>query len=284
MWLLKKTKYPVITFIFLLCLALWGWDEKQTHTVLKEKGELSLLVGLTPIERNFFFDYPAAMSCLDKMIEKHSLISIDQVEQLSNQQKRQWNQLQKIPMWRGIVPLLLNRYTTGRFGPKEPLMEKIREGQVWRFFSPCLLHKDFFHFLFNMSWLLILGTQIEARISRSRLLLLMVLLGVFSNTAQYLMGGPFFLGFSGVVAGFAGFIWMRQKVAPSEGYPLPRSAALFLFYCILGMMFLEAILCILQMVLPFKIPFNIANTAHIVGGVTGLILGKASFFARRVKG
>ena len=184
-------------------------------------------------------------------------------------------------MWKGVVPLLITKYKTGHFGPKEPLMEKIGQGQVWRFFSPCLLHKDLFHLLFNMSWLWILGAQIEVRLSFRRFLLLLVILGVVSNTAQYFMGGPFFLGFSGVVAGFLGFIWMRQKIAPKEGYPLPRSAALFLFYSILGMMFLEAILCILQMVLPFTVPFNIANTAHIVGAVTGLILGKATFFARR---
>jgi len=281
MRILKKIAYPTITSIFLICLGLWGWNERQTSKILQEKGELSLLVGLTPLERTFFFDYPTAMGCLEQMIDEYSLTSIEKVEQLSNNQKKRWNQLQKIPMWKGVVPLLITKYKTGDFGAKEPLMEKIREGQVWRFFSPCLLHKDLFHLLFNMSWLWILGTQIEARLSFRRFLLLLFTLGVVSNTAQYFMGGPFFLGFSGVVAGFLGFIWMRQKVAPKEGYPLPRSAALFLFYSILGMMFLEAILCILQMVLPFTVPFNIANTAHIVGVVTGLILGKGTFFARR---
>lgn len=267
--------------LFFVCTLLWLWNEKQNYTIAKEQGELSLLVGLTPIERSLFFDYPKSLACLEEMILKHSLRSTEEVESLSLKERRKWNQLQKIPMWRGLSPLLLNWYKTGDFAFQDPLMEKIQEGQVWRFFTPCLLHKDLFHFLFNMSWLWILGCQIEDRIGLFRFFLVTVLIGMFSNTAQYLMGGPFFLGFSGIVAGFVGFIWMRQKRAPKEGYPLPRPAVLFLFYCILAMMFVEAIIYILQMAFPFTTSFNIANTAHIIGGATGLVLGRIDLFARR---
>ena len=278
---LKRIQYFGVLFIFALCALLWAWNEKEAHGILKTEGELSLLVGLTPIERSLFFDYPSSMGLLNEMIVQYKLFSIQDVENLSAQERRLWNKLQAAPMWKGVAALLLTWYKTGNFGPKEPIMEKIRQGEVWRFFTPCLLHKDLFHLLFNMSWLWILGCQIEARLSRIRFFLLIGILGVISNTAQYLMGGPYFLGFSGVVAGMAGFIWMRQKKAPQEKYPLPKPAALFLFYCILAMMSLEAILFIVQMIFPFTTVFNIANTAHIVGGVTGLMLGRGVLFARR---
>jgi membrane associated rhomboid family serine protease len=47
------------------------------------------------------------------------------------------------------------------------------------------------------------------------------------------------------------------------------------------MMFVEAIIYILQMAFPFTTSFNIANTAHIIGGATGLVLGRIDLFARR---
>ena len=107
--------------------------------------------------------------------------------------------------------------------------EKIRQGEVWRLFTPCLLHFDFLHILFNMAWLWILGKQIEERIHWKKLGLLILIVGIVSNTAQYLVSGPSFLGFSGIVVGMAGFIWMRQRNAPWEGYPLSRIVFCFFY-------------------------------------------------------
>jgi GlpG protein len=96
------------------------------------------------------------------------------------------------------------------------------------------------------------------------------------------MSGPYFLGFSGIVVGMAGFIWVRQKIAPWEGYPLQRNTALFLLLFVLAMFGLEVVTFILQMMSVIKIAPNIANTAHIVGGLAGMLLGKLSFFGRRM--
>lgn len=243
-------------------------------------GEFSLSVGLTPIQRDLFFDYPKAMESMNQVILRYNIRSLEDLPNLTKAGQRQLRQAEEIPMWNGLMVETMQWIHTGDFDYKVPLFEKIREGQVWRFFSPCLLHKDIIHLAFNMGWLFLLGLQIERRIFKYRFLLLILLIGIVSNTAQYLLGGPYFLGFSGVVVGLAGFIWIRQKKAPYEGYPLPRATALFVFYFVLAMMVLEVIAVLAQAIFSIAFPLNIANTAHVAGGITGLILGRFAFFRR----
>ena len=125
-----------------------------------------------------------------------------------------------------------------------------------------------------------LGTQIEARIKSWQYLLLTVLIGVISNTCQYLVSGPLFIGYSGIICGLAGFIWMRQKRAPWEGYPLHRSALVFLAIFIVGMFALQVVSFVLIRYNIANFPLNIANTAHLSGAISGLVLGRIPFFSK----
>lgn len=164
-----------------------------------------------------------------------------------------------------------------------PLFGKIREGQVWRLFTPCLLHKDLLHILFNMLWVWYLGRPIEQRIGPLRMILFTLIAGVGSNTCQYLMGGPLFIGYSGIVTALAGFIWMREKIAPWEGYPLNRSTILFLLFFILAILGLQIVSFCLQIFTSYTFAPNIANTAHIAGAVIGALLARSHFFAQRIR-
>jgi GlpG protein len=177
--------------------------------------------------------------------------------------------------WRGLLPF----FHSGRAGPLV-LFAKIREGELWRLFTPCLLHADFLHILFNMAWLLLLGKQIEEKIRPLKMAMLILTIGILSNTAQYLMSGPSFLGFSGVIVGMATFIWMRQRKAPWEGYATSRTTLYFLLLFVLAMCVLEGLALVLHAFSVFEISPAIANTAHITGGLCGLLLGQFSFFAR----
>lgn len=167
-------------------------------------------------------------------------------------------------------------------GSAAPLFEKIRQGQVWRFVTPIFMHQDVLHIFFNMSWLLILGRQIELRLKKSKFLFLILLLAIFSNTSQYLMSGPYFLGISGVITGLAGFIWARQSKAPWEGYEVQKTTLTFLFTFVLILFFISAVCFILNALGWRAFSSSMANTAHISGGLLGLILGWSSFFARRL--
>ena len=121
----------------------------------------------------------------------------------------------------------------------------------------------------------------EQRVGVFRYLLLTVVIGVFANVVQYLASGPFFLGYSGVIMGLAGFIWSREKVAPWEGYPLHRSMILFLVLFILAMTLLQIFSLVLVLLSISSFNPNIANVAHISGAILGAILGRLSYFAAR---
>jgi GlpG protein len=132
-----------------------------------------------------------------------------------------------------------------------------------------------------MIWVWVLCKPIEQRIGFTKTLFLTLILGVGSNTIQYLVGGPFFIGYSGVVMGLAGFIWSRQKIAPWEGYPIQRSTLLFLTFFVLAMFGLQLTSFILQLFSDVQFSPNIANTAHITGGLLGAFLGRSRLFAWR---
>lgn len=176
--------------------------------------------------------------------------------------------------WRGLFPFFHSDHARPLF------FAKIRAGEIWRLFTPCLLHADFLHILFNMAWLLLLGKQIEEKIRPVKMALLILLIGSISNTAQYLMSGSSFLGFSGVIVGMAAFIWMRERIAPWEGYATNRTTLYFLFLFVLAMCVLEGLVLVMHALSLFEVSIAIANTAHIVGGLCGLLLGRFPFFAR----
>jgi GlpG protein len=268
----KKRALSFTQIVLFLCTALFlicTWQEM--HMPKKE-------MGITPLQQALFFDDPQSMQDLQRLIEKYSLSSIKE-QPLAVQKKMQ--QVLNTPFWKGALHLLTEKIAHRKILSFPPMFEKIRQGEVWRIISPSFLHRDFLHLLFNMAWLLILGRLIEVRIKMGKMVLLIVLLAAFSNTAQYLMSGPYFLGFSGVVAGLAGFIWSRQKIAPEDGYPLHRSTILFFFYLVLVLSVIGVICFFLQTLAGIDFGFSIANTAHISGGLLGVFLGRLRFFSIR---
>lgn len=241
-------KITLTNITLLLCVILYLWNGIQEARIAKAKETIAVEDGFTSIQKALLFDYPS-----------HFLQ----------------------PQFNGFCEMLLNWKATGwQYFAKVPLFQKIAQGQVWRLFTPCLLHRDFLHILFNMAWLWYLGRQIEERSGKWKLFCLFLVIGVISNVVQYLVGGPFFLGFSGIIVGMVGYIWMRQKVAPWEGYPLPRVTVLFIVCFVAVMFLLEFVAFILQLTHVSNLSPNIANTAHIVGGITGLLMGKTSLFSR----
>ena len=80
----------------------------------------------------------------------------------------------------------------------------------------------------------------------------------------------------------AGFIWVRQKKAPWEGYPLQKATLLFLLFFVLAMFVLQIVTFGLKIFSVVQITPVIANAAHIVGGLVGMLLGCFSFFGRRM--
>ena len=146
----------------------------------------------------------------------------------------------------------------------------IRRGQVWRIVTPALVHYGPLHLAFNMVMFYQLASLIEHRRGSGMLALLMLAIAIPSNLVQALLpievgGSVFFAGLSGVVFGLLGFLWMKSRFDPAFGVVINRGTLLMAFV-FLG--------------LGFAGFFNtgsvgIANWAHGVGFVTGILIGWA---------
>ena len=271
---------PVTSFFLALCVFVFllNWIQESSE---REEGLSEQTVLLTPVQTSLLFDLPPAVEKFEAFVEKHEIPPTQKLKDMSPDLRQELESLQKTPYWQGIYDWLLLKIKTGDPSASVgPLFIKIREGQIWRLFSPCILHRDLLHILFNMIWLWVLSRPIEQRIGAIKTLLLTLIVAVFSNTLQYLMSGPLFLGYSGVVMGLAGFIWMRERQAPWEGYPLQRGTILFLGFYVAAMFVLQTMSFFVQIFSDLPFILSIANTAHIAGGAIGALLGRLSYFAR----
>lgn len=277
----SKKMYPFkITFFFLiLCIILFFVNYMQEINILK-KYNFKELVLLTPIQRILLFDLPHDRVKLDQVIIKYNLDSEKKLENPPAQAKQAIKEIENEPSWVGLYDIILQKIQkTNTENKFPPLFEKIKKGEIWRLFSPVVLHSGILHILFNMLWLWYLGKLMEPRLGFIRYILFIIIVAIVSNTFQYLMGGPYFLGFSGVITGMIGYIYVRQKDAPWEGYNIPAAVFYFIWIFILAMLVLQFSSFILQIFKP-KLGFTpgIANTAHIVGAIVGAILAKIPFF------
>lgn len=236
-----------------------------------------------PIEKQFFYDYPRAYELVDKLVKLYGVEKLQFPESLPPEGQFLLKEFNNAPYWEGYYNHLLAYFKNIEPPNTHPLFEKIKEGEIWRLFTPCLIHASFLHILFNMMWLIVLGKQMEERLNTRRYMLFILIVGIFSNTCQYLMGGPNFLGFSGVVCGMVAFIYVRQKIAPWEGYPLDLSTSLFVLYFILALLGIQLVSFYMEVNHNTSFSPGIANTAHLTGAVMGALLGALPFFRKSNK-
>lgn len=271
-------------YILLICTLLFIVDNMTAPQLTSLPGSLPAMpIVSSPLKKNTLYDYPHTYELVDKLVKLYGVNKLETPQELPSEGKYLFNQVDRTPYWQGIYPYIVALFQHGQ-APSitpAPLFEKIREGEVWRLFTPCLMHNDILHILFNMLWLIVLGKQMEQRLGAQRYLLFILLVGIFSNTCQYLMSGPNFLGYSGILCGMLTFIWMRQKVAVWEGYPLQQSTIAFMMFFIFAMFGLQLISLYMSTQHQLSIFPGIANTAHLSGAALGAILGRLSFFSQK---
>lgn len=112
------------------------------------------------------------------------------------------------------------------FGYDLPVMmgaksnELIRAGQLWRLFTPMLLHGSIFHIGFNMYALFSFGVGLERRFGHGRFLLLYLLGGFAGNVLSFLITRDPSVGSStavfGLVAAEGIFLYQNRKVFGAE--------------------------------------------------------------------
>lgn len=150
-------------------------------------------------------------------------------------------------------------------------LQAVRQGQVWRIVTPIFLHFGPLHILFNMMWLRQLGVVIELRRGSRRFLCSVLSIAILSNLAQYLHDGPVFGGMSGVVFGLFGYIWIKSRYQPESGFYMPPR----LVFWIIAFF----IICITTNTFG-----HVANTAHGVGMMVGMVIAYWPVFLRKLQG
>ncbi len=268
----------VTLYLIVICSILFVWSNMFAPRSADGKS----LGVMSPIQRSLMYDYPQAMQVLTRLVKVEPAVTADEPDdQVSKEAAHLITQLENTPVWTGLYEKVV-LYLQGRGSEiswDQPMFEKIRQGEVWRLFTPALLHSGLIHILFNMLWLLVLGKEMEGRLGPMRFLLFVLITGIVSNTAQYLMSGPQFVGISGVLCAQLAFIVTRQQRAPWEGYQLQRSTTSFLFFFIAAMLGFQLVSFTTEVIWNYPLASRIANTAHISGAWIGFVLGHMEFFS-----
>jgi GlpG protein len=146
-------------------------------------------------------------------------------------------------------------------------LKEVRQGQVWRLFTPMFIHFGLMHLMMDMGALYYMGSVFEYLRGSRRYALFVALAAVISNVPQFYVSGPSFGGMSGVVFALFGYIWMKSQFDSESGFHLPTESVVFIlaFFAI----------CFTGLVGP------IANAAHTGGLVFGALVGLASSFLKR---
>lgn len=158
-----------------------------------------------------------------------------------------------------------------------PGLEPILHGEIWRLVTPIFLHFGIWHLAFNMWMLYVLGGAIERRRGRARYLLLVLVVAILSNLAQYFLGdigsglplaslprSPNFGGMSGVVYGLFGYVWMKTRFQPELGLYIDRTNILILMAWFF--------LCMTPAIRTVT-GSGVANVAHAAGLLAGMLIG-----------
>ena len=165
-----------------------------------------------------------------------------------------------------IVPGMESNGEYTSFPRNYKTLPGIRDGQIWRLFTPAFLHGDWLHLLFGTYMTVVLGGRIERFRGSRTLIILFLFTGLVAHLAQLYGKGPTFGGMSGVLYGWFGFMWISGKMDPHSDLALPPQ---FVFIMIAWL-----VICMTGF-LP------IANHAHVGGLLAGMLAGALNVTWRR---
>lgn len=144
----------------------------------------------------------------------------------------------------------------------------IANGEIWRIFTSMFLHGNFLHILFNVFWLYLFGPELEKIVGKARFFTIYLLAGVTGNIATYFFYPLNYasLGASGAIFGifgaFGALVYYTRHTMP------------MLRKMILPLIVISVIMTFLQS--------NVNAAAHIVGLITGFILGLIYLHPKRI--
>ena len=170
-----------------------------------------------------------------------------------------------------LQKLLIASYDANdRYFPVFRPNSDVFHGQVWRLVTPIFIHFGPLHLMMNMMATYNLGSVLERRYGTWRLAGMVLLIALLSNLAQYAYSGTGFGGMSGVAFGLFGYAWMKSEFDPEAGIFIPPTSV--------AMMLGWPVLCMTGLL------GHIANAAHFVGLLVGILLSYGPVLRRRFSG
>lgn len=116
--------------------------------------------------------------------------------------------------WLELFGARINEFTV------EGIRHGIKAGELWRLFTPALLHGSITHILFNMYALLSFGTGLEQYFGRWRFFALYILGAFAGNVASFLFTDGYSVGASTAVFGLIGaegiFLYQNRKLLGAQ--------------------------------------------------------------------
>ena len=223
---------PMLLIILSLAATIWA-------------GELGLALGREPAES------AEEVSLRDAKIRNFQKLALTEIQRIPVQPFHFEPNDVDVPEAIG-QPVFSYRY--------DPSLPEIRRGEIWRLFTPVLVHFGIIHLIFNILWVRDLGGFIQHRYGAFYLAVLILAIAGVSNLVQFVWGkSPNFGGLSGVNYGLLGFLWMRGR--------FDRGSVWRLNPAIIQWMMVWFVLCFTPLV-----P-NVANGAHAGGLAFGMLIG-----------
>lgn len=162
--------------------------------------------------------------------------------------------------------------------PAAAMLPELRAGQVWRLFTPILVHYGIMHLVFNLWMWWGFAQAVEARKGLPFMAGLVLTAAATSNLGQWawdlMVDDPWTIGLTGGLSGVLyavfGYLWAKEVLDPMEGFAVPPQTRVillgWLFLCMTGAL------------------GSVANGAHVVGLLWGgvyALLDIAWFRARK---
>lgn len=164
------------------------------------------------------------------------------------------------PMLRAM--LIVPTEQVGDFIQFTTLQTALAAGELWRLWTPALLHFGILHLAFNLLWMWEFGRRIEVVQGHWRLLEVVLVLAPIANLAQWYVGdGPMFGGLSGVVYGLLGYLMVAARRASHPELNLPPGLVIVLL----------GFLVLFSTGITTLFGLHIANAAHWGGLIGGML-------------
>lgn len=84
----KIKKHPITSLVLLVCIFLYMVTVTQEVQMMQADGELAIELGMTPIQQELMFDYPASNQKIDQLLQQYPLKDYKTFDEIPPQRRK----------------------------------------------------------------------------------------------------------------------------------------------------------------------------------------------------